>query len=384
METRTPKYLEVSERISQQIRTGALSEGAMPSVRSIAREHKVSLVTALRAIQVLRDTGVITTVERSGSFLVASTPAKLDRFVLWQRTTPGLWQRASIAVIQIGFEKMAKDARVQVQFEGMDVSPLATERDMRYEIQALRESGVGGMFFLPSRVSVEEMAFDERWLSACRRESFPLVLIERNLRGNSRPLEWDLVCSDDMQGGLQLTQHLLSLGRQRVGFVTGSPVSSHNNRIAGYVTALHRAGRWDGANELSVQTPLVIEEPAGVPSKVAYQRVVDWLLASRVDSVVCYQDYLAIGLIMELMTRGINVPDDIAIAGFDNLPVGNAFAIGVTTYGFPSEEIAREALRLLRDRMERPHRQPVTVVASGTVIIRDSTVRAPRSQPALS
>ncbi len=63
----------------------------------------------------------------------------------------------------------------------------------------------------------------------------------------------------------------------------------------------------------------------------------DRIVSHAADGVVCYQDYSALGLILELLNRGIRVPSDVAITGFDNLPIGKAYSIGLTTYAFSAE-----------------------------------------------
>src|SRR5262249_21727255 len=110
-----------------------------------------------------------------------------------------------------------------------------------------------------------------------------------------------------------------------IAFLMGSPTSSHEGRLAGYLAALHNAP--DAA-------PMVLEMPSGLDSKESYAALADRVLAHAADGVVCYQDYTALGLILELLNRGVRVPADVAITGFDNLPIGKAFTIGVTTYAF--------------------------------------------------
>ena len=70
------------------------------------------------------------------------------------------------------------------------------------------------------------------------------------------------------------------------------------------------------------------------------------------------------------------MPTDIAITGFDDLPIGKAYSIGVTTYAFSSEAVARHATRLLR-RVRDPAGPPVKVLIPGGLIIRESSGPVP-------
>lgn len=207
---------------------------------------------------------------------------------------------------------------------------------------------------------------DEAFLRSCREGGLAVVLIERNLRGLARRLEDDLVAADDLDGGLRCTQHLLDHGRRRIAFVTGSPTSSHEGRLAGYLTSMHHAATGWG--------PLVLEQPAGVASKDSYRDLACQILAEKADAVVCYQDYTVLGLILELLAREVRVSSDVAITGFDNLPIGKAYSIGVTTYAFSPESVARQATRLIRARLLDPDGPPVKLLVPGELIVRESSV----------
>src|SRR5262249_7098427 len=118
---------------------------------------------------------------------------------------------------------------------------------------------------------------------------------------------------------------------------------------------------------------LVLQQPAGLASKDSYAELADQIVAQAADGVVCYQDYTALGLILELLNRGVRVPADVAITGFDNLPIGKAYSIGVTTYAFSSETVARQATRLIRARSVGDTGPPVKVLIPGVLIVRESS-----------
>lgn len=368
---RSPKYLSLSREIQAKIHKGHWSDGKVLSARGIAGEYNVSVVTASRALQVLRDRGLIQTVERQGSYLADAAPVAdtVKRWALCFRVTPGPWQHASLWTTQSGFQQIARRQGVILDTETFEGGGTVAAPELRRRVEQAASAGVAGVFLLPSRLSAETAAEDEVILDACRAAGLPVVLIERNLRGRGRPLEYDLVATDDMDGGYLCTRHLLEQGRRRVAFVTGSPTSSHEGRIAGYLGALVHAGVADGP----APEPFVLEQAAEVPIKVAYQQLAERILAARVDGVVCFQDYTAIGLILELLTRGVQVPQDVALTGFDDLPIGDSFALGVTTYAPPSEAIAEEALGVMRRRIETPTAPPVKLLVPGKLIVRESS-----------
>jgi LacI family transcriptional regulator len=231
VENGSPKYVDVAEALELQIREGRYDNGKMPSVRGIAEQHKVSVVTASRAIQILRDKGLIQTVQRSGCFRVP--PPSAERWALVLRLTPGPWQKATLSMTRLGFESLARREPMHLEPDAVPLTLGMSEADIREHVRKAKESGVHGAFLLPSRHSVEEMRMDERFLAACKDESIPVVLMERNLRGHNRDLETDLVAVDDLDGATRGTRHLLELGRKRVAIVGASPTSSHNDRVAG-------------------------------------------------------------------------------------------------------------------------------------------------------
>jgi LacI family transcriptional regulator len=367
-----PKYLQLSEMLESQIQKGSWQDGKIPTVREIAEAHRVSVLTVSRALQVLQGKGLVQTVERSGCYLVpapSAPPPPTRQWGLLLRVSPGSWQPASASVVQAGFDALvqAGEPVAQVSF---DLRDGRSEADLARQVRGAQAGGLSGLFFLPSRMTDTLAVQDENFLRVCRQEKLPVVLLDRNLRGENRPLEHDLVCSDHFDGGRRCTEHLLGQGRRRIACVIGSPTSSHIDREAGYLYTLSAWGR----EHRETLTPLVLPFPQDQPERAVYGWLAERLLAERADGVLCYQDYTAVGLILELLRRGVAVPRDLGVVGCDNLPIGNTFSLGVTTYAYPSEELARQAVRLLSDRLAQPDRPPVKVVVSGRLVVRNSTV----------
>jgi len=364
MSATIPKYLEIAHAIEAKFLRENGSGDRLPTVRGIAEEHHVSIVTASRALQVLRDKGVIHTVERSGNFLASKATPIVESWALIQNLTPGPWRQATISMTQVPFERFAERDGFRLFTDFPIGDRFWTNDELAKLLRTAIIANVAGVVLLPSRVSEESANLDERVIELCKKEGLPVVLIERNLRGDLRPLTLDLVAGDDFDGSQLLTRHLLDQGRKRIAFVTGSPTSTHNNRLAGYLFTMSR---------IADAKPLIIYEPGGMPTKRAYREVAEQLMSEKIEGVVCYQDYTAVGVIMELMSRRVRVPQEMAVVGFDNLPIGDSFAVGVTTYSLPAERIAREAIARLRHRVLHPDASPIRIVVPGEMIIRESS-----------
>jgi LacI family transcriptional regulator len=261
-----------------------------------------------------------------------------------------------------GFTSMAQAGAIGLDTMTFRVEEESTGAQIARMARDAREQGVSGLFLMPSRISEAAMRQDEAILGACRESNLPVVLIERNLRGVARPLEHDLIGPDDLDGGCRCVRHLHDSGRRRVAFVPGSPTSSHRERLAGYLLARHEAG----------EPPILIDLQGDPLDRLICARVADRVIASGIDGVVCYHDVVAMGLILELLARRIRVPEEVAVVGFEDLPIGDAFSIGLTTYGPDFEAIARRALRVMVARIENPDAPPARIAVSGRVIVRES------------
>jgi LacI family transcriptional regulator len=360
-----PKYQEVADAIETHVRSGKWDGGRMPSVRGIAGQYSVSIVTASRALQVLRDKGLVQSVERSGTFRMA--PATADHWAVVLRLTPGPYQRATTAQARGGFESLARRRPMHLHFDAFALDSGAN--DFATAARTAIANGIQGVFLLPSRADDAAGEADTAFVMACRDAGLPVVLLERSLRGDAGIEGCDLVALDGTAAAAECTRHLLQRSCKRVAIAVASPTSTHNDRIAGYLYAMHAA-------RISKKDPadFVIRLPDESQSHAAAAYLADRVVKERIDGIVCYQDYVAMGLIIELLNRGVRVPGDVAVCGFDDIDIGNLFPAGLTTYAYPADALADHAVRLMLDRRSDPLRSPVRVVVPGRLVVRGSTV----------
>ncbi|HEY3789994.1 MAG TPA: substrate-binding domain-containing protein, partial [Urbifossiella sp.] len=284
----------------------------------------------------------------------------------------GPWNSAASSMIRMGFESLSRRVSMKLDADQLALMPGITPADISQRARAAKGHGVRGVFLQPSRRD-DEVKLDETLLACCRDERLPIVLLERNLRGPNRLLETDLVSADDLDGAARCTRHLLELGRKRIALVAGPITSGHDDRLAGYLLAIHSSQCCSRRKSVEHKA-IVLGHGEEYPDRDSFAKLIEFIRKQGIDGLVCCADYTAVGLMVELLARGITVPGQVAVAGFDDLPIGNWLSIGVTTYAHPAEGIAEQAVRLMRDRIANPDQAAIKVVVPGRLIVRESTI----------
>lgn len=176
------------------------------------------------------------------------------------------------------------------------------------------------------------------------------------------------VTADHLAGGRMAVQHLAALGRGRIALVRG-PV--HLTQIA---------RRMDGARAACEELGIAYEEVVASTYFVrggvnAGEVIASRPAAKRPDAIFAANDILAMGIITSLAERGIRVPDDIAVIGYDDTDFALAARVPLTTLRQPATEIgARAAALLLEEIEDDPHHQHEATVLLPELIVRGSTL----------
>lgn len=204
------------------------------------------------------------------------------------------------------------------------------------------------------------------------------VLSEASLQqvtGNAIPAAWiggrtvehpgiDTVTADDEAGAFDATMHLIAGGRRRVGMITGPP-GAGTRRNDGYHRALEEAG-------LAVDGEIVRQgDWTRAGGAAAMRQMLDAGL--RPEGVFCGNDLMAIGALDVLRERGLTVPDDVALVGFDDIDAAAMVTPPLTTVLNPAYETGVTAGRLLASRMTGAYRGGARhALLPCSLVVRDS------------
>lgn len=209
-------------------------------------------------------------------------------------------------------------------------------------VKLLHERRVDGLIVAPS---AEPTAL----LDYIGRAQVPTVFIDR-LVGDT----YDQVCAENEAPMSQLVTHLAELGHTRIALIAGLPgLSTTSERIAGYRTGLEQAG-------LAYAPELVIggnSQPEG--AEQATHRLL--ALPQRPTALVTANNAMTIGALQALRTSRLTVPDQMALACFDDFSWSDLFEPRLTAISQPSRDIGTAAVRLLLDRLAAPDSAPRTL-----------------------
>jgi LacI family transcriptional regulator len=201
----------------------------------------------------------------------------------------------------------------------------------------------------------------EDYLETLRHRRFPHVLVDH--QGVS--FEVPSVGASNWQGGYDGTRYLIGLGHRRIGFITGDmTLGCARDRLVGYQQAMSEAG-------LPLDPALVREGDFLQPqSFLCANELLD--LAERPTAIFASNDVSAFGVMEAVRHRGLRIPEDVSILGFDDIPQAAQVYPALTTVRQPLAEMGRTAVQLLFTYIDEPDAPIKRIELPTELIIRQS------------
>lgn len=218
----------------------------------------------------------------------------------------------------------------------------------------------------PSVLIAISMCPSRDMISLYKANNVPIILLDEEAQGAST------IATDNYAGGLMATKYLISKGKKKIAIVSGRTQSTE--KYAGNYNARLRLA---GYKDALAQSGLTI--PQGCAIEVAnYSREdgieqMPKLIAAGIDAIFCAAaDNTAVGLLSVAKQKGIQVPGDIAVIGFDDLPIAQHSAPGLTTIKQPMKEIVEAAYKMATTNRMEILKSPQKALFKPELVLRQS------------
>jgi LacI family transcriptional regulator len=258
----------------------------------------------------------------------------------------------------------------EAQAHGYDLFLSSTSLDPDRELAAVRALMRGRIDGLILLLTYRGLLDPELQMLVHTRN--PLVLVGGTPRTECH---YDVVLTGLPDGAAEMMRHLIGLGHRRIGLVYGVAAPDLGlDRLNAYCGELAAIGEASG-DSLVVRCGPRLED--------GYQAALSLLdREPRPTAILAINDYLALGVLRACADRGLRVPEDISVAGFDDIEAASYLVPALTTVRTNAEEMGRSALRLLLTRMQQPDQACQQVYVPSQLAVRGSTGPAARRQPA--
>ncbi|WP_245993355.1 LacI family DNA-binding transcriptional regulator [Xylanimonas allomyrinae] len=237
-------------------------------------------------------------------------------------------------------------------------------------IETLSEHGADGIVFV-SGLHADSLAGHDRY-RALRERGMPIVLVG----GFAPDVDAPQVATDEATAERLAVRHLVAQGHRHIGLTLGPErfVPSQRKR-AGFVDALVSAGLAHDVTDAGTHVASTLYTVEGG------QAAANDLLNSGHTALVCASDLMALGAMRAVRSRGLRVPDDVSVVGFDDSPLMAFTEPPLTTVRQPVHVLMRAAVSMLLSEIRGERVTRTELMIEPELVVRGSTGAAPATPP---
>ena len=361
------KYEQIAQILRKEITQGEKFQQGQKfySESELKDRFNVSHMTVRQSVGILVAEELLCREQGRGTFLASSS--KRSKTKLIGVLVPRLSSNSALSKIIGAMDDVAKE-------KGYHLLLSITEENFKKSLvysQKLVDKDVAGIVFFPHNASnkYEYFKWNSRIVRNFVKRDIPVVLIDRHLEKADSDIDVDYVITDNVQGGYELTSHLIGLGHRRIAFVDVQFSSTVEERLSGYKQSLKE-------NNIGFDTELV-KVVRMKKLRVVYEHchsIINEFLGMKdgPTAIFAVHDGVARNVILALREEEKKVPEDIAIVGYDDLEVGELFSSPLTTIQQPLEEEGQLTASILIDNIEGKRNRVQHIILPSKLIIRES------------
>lgn len=380
------KYKQIYDDLSAKILDGSYQPGQkLPTENELAGHFNTSRFTVVRAMQDLQQDGFIFRRQGQGTFVHQphQTENKTFGIMIHEQNPAGPVQMMN-SIFSLMVPEISRCAAMFGYSLLLNDVPPEPEADpvKRLQVisQQLADVQVAGVFFTPLELPDELSHVNEAIAETLKKAGVSVVLLDRDIYNTYRRSRYDLVGIHNRHAAVAITEHLIEQGCRKIDFLAESPnCTSAVERIKGYQTALSRADLDRVGSEVHyIASKCLFRE--GKQDRASAEKILKRVREDGVEAFVCVNDATAADLLNFFLRSGIQIPEEVKITGFDDLPLNDYLAVPLTTIRQPVEALAYEAVRTMIDRIEYPDLPPRDIRVHTDLIARRSSDAAMKEQ----
>jgi GntR family transcriptional regulator of arabinose operon len=355
-----PRHRAIYEELLAEIQSGVYKPGErLPSEALLCERFDASRITVAKAFQGLQREHLV--IRRPGSGTYVESPSRSNSLqfglLIPDLGTTEIFEPICQGIMRSPAAKSHSLTWGHSTSKEKDSMKVVDELCRQYIAQR-----VAGVFFAPAEHSDTMDESNHRTASMLERAGIPVVLLDRCYKQYPDRSSFDLVGIDNHRVGFSLTRHLLQTGATKILFaMRRNSAASVNARVAGYREALYELS--EGAQGIVISGDF--EDP---------KYVKDILHQHKPDAIVCTNDMTAAHLMQTLIGVGVKIPDDLKMAGVDDVRYAKFLPTPLTTIRQNCAEIGAVAMRTMLSRIENPDAPAIDVLVDFELIVRASTI----------
>ncbi|WP_278250688.1 GntR family transcriptional regulator [Pseudogracilibacillus auburnensis] len=348
--SRIPKYMMVIEKIKEWIVNGDVKPGEkIHSENELAKMFDVSRHTIRQAVGELVHQGLLYREQGAGTFCSSPMPVNQGQGKSQSNLQPTQNHGKNIAIITTYisdyiFPSIIRGIESYLSSKGYSLTISSTDNDLEKEkkcLEAMMSRNIDGFIIEPTKSSGYNPNL--HYYLELERKKIPYLMINQYYSQLNPPY----MMINDEKGGYLATDHLLSLGHEKVVGIFKTDDMQGICRMKGFIDAFR-----------DHQVPFINDTIISYSTEDLHEGLTDKikkLVANRDNiptGIVCYNDEVALMAINILREHGLNVPNDISVVGYDDSTLAIASEVKITTVTHPKMQLGLDAAKWIVNAVE--------------------------------
>lgn len=328
-----PQYFQLQTWLIEQIELGIFKpDDKIPTEEALVEMTGLARATIRQAIQNLVNMGYLSRKRRLGTFVISRSPEEKKSTIIGM-LIPDIRSGYAPELARGAEDAAARDKHSIILCNTDD---LYTRAD--FHSDRLIENNVSGVIFIPTAATDDK---NRQIVEKFLRKNIPVVLADRQIPG----LEIDSVTTDNIQGGYDVTWHLIRKGHRNIAIILSTLFSTERQRLEGYRKALSE-------HQIPADPSFLITSSERFTENQYIEHAKEVLsLADKVTAIFAGHDRIAYLVYSVANDLGIRIPEDISLVGYDDLPFTRMHYYELTTVHQPIYEMGQESMKLIMSRL---------------------------------